>query len=105
VLGADRLTPTDLAKYKCNDCDANVVTIGEFYMCPDEVWEGELGLGWNDNLCIGCLETRLGRRVRVWKDITPVIPLYKWQQPYPTPERLLDRFGFDRTTPKKKRKR
>ena len=43
-------------KYKCNDCGVNVLTTGEFYMLDQDIWEKDLGLGWNDNLCIGCLE-------------------------------------------------
>jgi hypothetical protein len=27
-------------------------------MLKPEIWEGQLKLGWSDNLCIGCLEKR-----------------------------------------------
>ena len=64
--------PEVLARFDRRDCGANVVTIGEFYMWPPEVWKGELGLGWNDNLCMGCLESRLGRHVRPFRDLMPV---------------------------------
>jgi hypothetical protein len=37
------LTPEQLARYACNDCCANVIENGEFYMSPPEIWEGELG--------------------------------------------------------------
>jgi hypothetical protein len=57
-----RLSAKELARYRCLDCGVNVVTAGEFYMLNSEIWEGQLGLGWSDNLCIGCLETRLGRK-------------------------------------------
>jgi hypothetical protein len=53
----------------CNDCGVDCVEIGEYYMASPEVWERQLGLGWHDNLCIGCLEKRLGRRVTFPKDI------------------------------------
>jgi hypothetical protein len=56
------LTPEQLARYACNDCGSNVVEIGEFYMSPPEIWNGQLGLGWDDNLCLGCLDKRLGRK-------------------------------------------
>jgi hypothetical protein len=51
------------ALYRCNDCGIDVVEAGEFYMLRREIWEGELGLLMSDNLCIGCLEKRLGRKV------------------------------------------
>jgi hypothetical protein len=86
-------TAKELARFKCNDCDANVVTIGEVYMCPKAIWDGELGLGLDDNLCIGCLETRLGRRVRAWIDIQ--LPVYTGQQ-RPLSDRMADRFGLKR---------
>ena len=47
----------------CNDCGVDCAKIGEYYMACSSLWEGELGLGLNDNLCIGCLEKRLGRRI------------------------------------------
>jgi hypothetical protein len=57
------LSAKELARYRCNDCSVNVVIAGECYMLNDEIWEDQLGLGWDDNLCIGCLEQRLGRKV------------------------------------------
>lgn len=93
-LGPAKLSRKQLARYRCNDCSVNVVTIGEFYMTPPEIWEGELGLGWDDNLCIGCLETRLGRKVRTWLEIVPVSGQYRWSKP--TSERLMDRLGLEK---------
>jgi hypothetical protein len=55
------------------------VTTGEFYMLKNEIWQDHLGLGWNDNLCIGCLEARLGRKV-CFADI-PFVPDYPWMKP------------------------
>jgi hypothetical protein len=53
---------------KCNDCGVNVIRAGEYYMLSPEIWEDKLHLKWDDNLCIGCLEARLGRKLRchVW---------------------------------------
>jgi hypothetical protein len=80
-------------RYKCNDCAVNVLKIGEFYMFRD--WE-KLGLGWEDNLCIGCLEKRLRRKVGpMLKDFCS-LPNYKWM--YPNSERMLDRYGFVKDT-------
>jgi hypothetical protein len=47
----------------CNDCGVDCAKIGEYYMASPEIWERTLHLGWSDNLCIGCLEQRLGRRI------------------------------------------
>lgn len=82
-------------RFACNDCGVNVLTSGEFYMCTAKIWEEQLGLGWRDNLCIGCLEQRLGRKVgplwQVNSDFS-LPPNYPWM--YPTAPRLLDRYGF-----------
>lgn len=53
----------DIARFKCLDCGVNVIEIGDWYMCPPETWGG-LGLGWEYNLCIACLEARFGRKLR-----------------------------------------
>lgn len=82
----------------CNDCGADVVALGDYYMADDKVWEDELGLGWNDNLCIGCLETRLGRQIKIWDDFTPAqIPGALSGDPIPVKlsPRLLDRMGME----------
>jgi hypothetical protein len=52
-----------LAGLFCADCKVDVAATGQYYHLRDEVWVGELGLGWHDNLCLGCLEKRLGRKV------------------------------------------
>jgi hypothetical protein len=59
-------------KLLCNDCGVDVLKIGDWYMAEQKVWEKKLGLGWNDNLCFACLERRLGRRVKAWKDVLPI---------------------------------
>jgi hypothetical protein len=73
------LSRKELARYRCNDCGVNVVTAGDFYMLQPKISEDQLGLGWDDNLCIGCLEQRLGRKV------TPLdmcgLPQYPWMKP------------------------
>jgi hypothetical protein len=50
--------------FPCNDCGVNCLEIGDWYLAKSEIWEKALGLGWSDNLCIACLEKRLGRRLR-----------------------------------------
>jgi hypothetical protein len=98
-----KVAPLDLAKFKCNDCSVNVVSIGEFYMCPPRVWRDELGLSCDDNLCIGCLEKRLGRRVGPFIDIMPPGSNYSWMQP--PSDRMRDRFGFKKTRKTQKARR
>jgi hypothetical protein len=46
----------------CLDCDVNTVETGEYYSLRDDVWlkANPAGAGM---LCIGCVETRLGRRL------------------------------------------
>ena len=75
------LPPEELARYGCNDCGVNVVTIGEFYMLKPEIWNDQLGLGWDDNLCIGCLERRLGRKVTFLELNGGFLPHYPWTKP------------------------
>ena len=57
-------------KWPCNDCRVDVAASGDWYMAQYHAWEG-LGLGWNDNLCIACLEKRLGRPAVLLRDIGP----------------------------------
>jgi hypothetical protein len=53
----------DIARHKCLDCGVNVIEIGDYCMVRDEIWRDAFGLGWNDNLCMVCIEKRLGRRL------------------------------------------
>ena len=39
----------------------NVIEIGDYCMISPEIWERKFGLGWRHNLCIACIERRLGR--------------------------------------------
>ena len=48
----------------CVDCNVNTLTIHEYYMVYDSVWE-DSGLNKFDGmLCISCLEQRIGRRLQ-----------------------------------------
>ena len=48
--------------YNCMDCGVDTTKIDEYYGVRDEVWleanPADFGI-----LCIGCLETRLGRQL------------------------------------------
>jgi hypothetical protein len=53
----------------CVDCCVGTLTIGEYYMVKDDVWEQAWAgrrkswhaLDGQEILCIGCLEKRIGR--------------------------------------------
>lgn len=58
------------ALFACVDCPDNTCDIDEYYMVHDHLW-AEACMGPDDGmLCIGCLESRLGRRL-VASDFTP----------------------------------
>jgi hypothetical protein len=55
---------------RCADCGVGTLTIGEWYMAKDDVWEQAWSgrrKSWHGKatgheiLCIGCLENRIGR--------------------------------------------
>lgn len=94
TLGAATISKKEKARQRCLDCRVNVIEIGEYYMLRPELWEKKLGLTWTDNLCIGCLEKRLDRRVSI--DDMCAFPIYPWTAP--TSERLLDRCGMEKVT-------
>lgn len=53
----------------CLDCDIDTIDAGEYYMVHKDVWS-QTGLGSLDGLlCIGCLESRIGRLLN-HKDFT-----------------------------------
>jgi hypothetical protein len=55
-------SPEQIAKCICKDCGENVIERGDYCMIATSIWEGTLKLSWDDNLCIGCIERRLGRQ-------------------------------------------
>jgi hypothetical protein len=66
------MTPWPVVLSACADCGVGTITLGEYYMVHDEVWE-QAWCGrrksWHGRvmgqeiLCIGCLEARIGRRL------------------------------------------
>ena len=86
--------PKTKPPFLCNDCGVDVLELGEWYMASKELWERRLGLGWSDNLCLGCLEQRLGRRVVVFSDIYPASssPDDPWQPAVKVSNRMLERW-------------
>jgi hypothetical protein len=96
----------------CNDCGVDVLQSGDWYMTPPELW-ASLDLGWNDNLCVPCLEKRLGREVKFLDDILPIVISVGREHTLNTvaPERLSPRLmeifqagGVQITKTKQKRK-
>jgi hypothetical protein len=77
-------------KRTCLDCGADTCAIKEYYVVTDDVW-----LAANpDNhgmLCIGCLENRLGRKLRP-DDFTDC-PLNACKSHRTASPRLLDRLA------------
>ena len=47
-------------RFLCLDCSADTCETDEYYMIHDHVWTAVAGKD-DGMLCIGCLETRLGR--------------------------------------------
>jgi len=47
--------------FNCWDCNVNTLSIDEYYMVDDALWEvATEDFGGDGMLCIGCLEARLG---------------------------------------------
>jgi hypothetical protein len=60
-LNQYQFSPEQIARCKCNDCGVNVIEAGDYTMLKFEIWEDQFGLRWEDNLCVACIEKRLGR--------------------------------------------
>jgi hypothetical protein len=78
-------------KIPCNDCRKDIAKSGDWYWCDSKIWK-RLGLGERDNLCIPCLDKRLGREARFPQDIVPV-PVWSPAVKTVSPE-LVKRFGL-----------
>ena len=58
------LDAEQLARFKCVDCGVDTSSINEYYMVNHDVW-AKCGVDRNGGmLCIGCLETRIGRELK-----------------------------------------
>jgi hypothetical protein len=74
-------------KFLCLDCGVDTSRIGEFYFISTETWLKAVGSN-QGMLCIGCLETRICRKLS-WEDFTDAyINRPDWGS---KSERLLDR--------------
>ena len=86
-----RLSPKEIARHKCRDCGVNVIKIGDYCMLSTDIWEGKLGMGERDNLCIACIEARLGRTLSLSLFDFTSFPSVEGFAPSQT---LQDRLGF-----------
>jgi hypothetical protein len=51
-----------IVDFSCRDCGVDTSKNGEYYMVTNQVWSlAKLGRGM---LCIGCLESRIGRQLK-----------------------------------------
>jgi hypothetical protein len=102
-----KFSASDVAACKCNDCGTNVIKDGSYCMLHPRIWEKKFGLGWNDNLCLACIEARLGRKLSMARlDFISPPPQIEG---YPTSDALWERYGFNideaKKTPPAKAKR
>ena len=84
----------DFSDFECIDCGVNTMFNDEYYMLLDDIWENDLGLHSHEGMmCIGCVESRLGRRLTS-EDFADV-PLNSLTSPYSAhwtkSDRLVDR--------------
>ena len=52
-----------LSPRKCDDCGNNLAANHEFYMVKNEIWEEAGKENGEGDLCINCLEDRIGRKL------------------------------------------
>lgn len=58
----DERTPEQKKHFECVDCNKDTMNSVDYYMVTDAVWEKH-GVG-NDMLCIGCIEKRIGHKLK-----------------------------------------
>lgn len=60
-----RMSRREIAQHTCISCGVNIVEIGDYCMLNPDIWDRKLRLQWTDNMCIACIEKRLGRKLRL----------------------------------------
>jgi hypothetical protein len=87
----------EIDRHKCLDCGVNVIEAGDYCMLDNKIWEGELGPREDDNVCIVCVEARLGRKLKP-DDFHGLqsVEGFGWS------DTLVDRRGFSGGKPQKK---
>jgi hypothetical protein len=96
-----RFSRRAVARHKCRDCGINTVKAGDYCLLTDEIWRDTLGLGWDDNLCIACIELRLGRKLSLRRQDFS----FPFVEGFPPSATLLDRYGASKNKPRKKKPR
>ena len=90
----------EIARHTCHDCGVNVIRCGDYCLLRTGIWRGKLGLGLDDNLCIACIEKRLGRKLSLRRGDFADVP---WVEGFAVSDTLLDRYGFPRHRNKPKK--
>lgn len=57
------MSKSNRVKFKCKDCSVDTGRIYEHYFIETELWLSAVG-SKTGMLCIGCLEKRIGRRLK-----------------------------------------
>jgi hypothetical protein len=78
-------------RWACIDCGTD--TTGEYYVVRHELWADAVGDPRAGKLCVGCLETRVGRRLEP-DDFLPCPANVDEQWVSRKSDRLLDRMGL-----------
>jgi hypothetical protein len=97
VIRAYQFSRREIARHKCNDCGVNVIEAGDYCMLQPAIWEKQFGLGWKDNLCLACIEARLGRGLG-WLDVIS----FPCVEGYPMSDEMVSRFHPPARKPRKK---
>jgi len=84
----------DKPNFPCMDCEINTLAVSEYYMVKSPVWRQVVpdGRGF---LCIGCLETRLGRQLTLTDFTDAPVNDPECLQCGPRSDRFLDRLGVN----------
>jgi hypothetical protein len=102
VIRGYKFSQKEIARHRCIDCGVNVIKIGDYCMLSSAIWRDRFGLGWSDNLCVGCIEQRLGRPLSLARGDFCGTACVKG---FPPSEVLVKRLGLTRGRARTKRRR
>ncbi len=91
-LGHYKFSRREIARHKCIGCGVNVIKIGDYCMLSSDLWNRKLGLKWDDNMCVACIEARIGRKLSLRKHDFTSFPSVEG---FPMSNVLANRLGFD----------
>ena len=80
------------SKWLCLDCKVDTGKIAEHYFIQTDIWMKIVGSN-KGMLCVGCLETRLGRKLTSFDFTACTINSPKYEA---KSSRLLERLGVDK---------